>query len=212
MIKQESSDLMQKFLKSLTILALAGAGMSVAGSASLAQQARGAEWVKICSKVGENDICNVQFQLATQQGQLITAVNLLSSKGKVKRNIFQVAVPTGRFIPEGVKMKIDSGKENTLPYSFCLPNRCIAEIPLSDGLVKALKGGGAIRLTSTNFRSQKNPVSVTLKGFTAAYDGPALKASDVNDRQKKLQEELRKKAEETRRKLKEAQDKAKSGG
>ena len=191
------------------------ATFGVAGMLSLApaiaQEAAQPQWGKICSKAGEVDICNVQYTLRTRQGQMITSVNLLTSKGKVNRRIFQVAVPSGRAIPQGIKMKIDKGTENTIPYGICLPDRCIAEIPLTDGLVKALKGGGSIRLASTNFRNQKNPVNVTLKGFTAAFDGPPLKRSQVEDRQKKLAEELEKKAAETRKKLKEAQDKAKAG-
>jgi len=197
--------------RSIVVSALA-AGLSIPlmAESAQAQQASQPKWGKICSKAGENDICNVQYTLVTRQGQMITSVNLLTSKGQVNRRIFQVAVPTGRAIPPGIKMKIDKGKENTLPYGICLPDRCIAEIPLTDGLVKALKGGGNISLTSTNFRAQKNPVNVTLKGFTAAFDGPPLKRSEVEDRQKKLAEELKKKADETRKKLKEAQEKAKS--
>ena len=193
------------------IAALSGMTAGATFQSAHAQQASSPEWIKVCTKVGESDICNVQYNLLTAQGQLITGVNLLTSTGKVKRRIFQIAVPTGRYIPEGIKMKIDDGPLNTLPYSLCLPNRCIAETQLSDGLVKALKGGGKIELTSTNFRTQKNPVNVTLKGFTAAFDGPPVKQAEMDARKKKLEEELQKKADEARKKLKEAQDKAKEG-
>ena len=197
---------MKKTLPALFVFA--GLAGLASAPAAFAQQPT-PQWAKICSKAGESDICNVQYNVLTAQGQLITGVNLLTATGKIKRKIFQVAVPTGRYIPQGVKMVIDNGKANTLPYSICLPDRCIAEVALSDGLVKALKGGGNIQLTSVNFRSQQNPVKVTLSGFTAAYDGPAIKKSDLEDRQKKIAEELQKKAAETRKKLKEAQDKAK---
>lgn len=198
-----------------TFKALSGAAVLAAGligfsGPASAQTASGPQWAKICSKVGGSDICNVQFNVLTAQGRLVTGVNLLTSKGEVNRSIFQVAVPSGRYIPEGIKMKIDDGKENTLPYSLCLPDRCIAEVGLSDGLVKALKAGGKISLASTNFRSQKNPVNVTLTGFTAAYDGPPIKRDELASRQKKIEEELKKKAEEAEKRLKEAQDAAKS--
>ncbi len=184
---------------------------SMTYSAASAQQAGVQSWAKICSKVGETDICNVKYDVITNTGQLVTGVNLLQSKGKTKRRIFQVAVPSGRYIPEGIKVQIDNGNTNTLPYSLCLPDRCLAEIQLSEGLVNALKAGGELTLTSTNFRAAKNPVKVSLKGFTAAFDGPPLKRSEVQDRQKKLQEELQKKAKATADKLKAAQDAAKTG-
>ena len=200
---------------SITALRLAAPAAALAlafATPAFAQQAQQAPtWAKICSKVGETDICNVQYSILTGTGQLITAVNLLQSKGETSRRIFQVAVPTGRYIPEGIKVKIDSGKENTLPYSLCLPDRCLAEIPLSEGLVKALKAGGEVTMTSTNFRAQKNPVKVSLKGFTAAFDGPPLKRDEVQNRNKKIGEELARKAKETADKLKAAQEAAKSG-
>ena len=184
---------------------------SLSYSAATAQQPAAQTWVKICSKIGETDICNVKYDVITNTGQLVTGVNLLQSKGQTNRRIFQVAVPSGRYIPEGIKVQIDSGNTNTLPYSLCLPDRCLAEIQLSEGLVNALKAGGELTLTSTNFRAVKNPVKVTLKGFTAAFDGPPLKRNEVEDRQKQLEAELQKKAKETADKLKAAQDAAKSG-
>ena len=180
-------------------------------SSASAQQAGTQTWVKICSNIGETDICNVKYDVITNTGQLVTGVNLLQSKGKTNRRIFQVAVPSGRYIPEGIKVQIDKGNTNTLPYSLCLPDRCLAEIQLSEGLVNALKAGGELTLTSTNFRATKNPVKVSLKGFTAAFDGPPLKRNEVADRQKQLEAELQKKAKETADKLKAAQDAAKTG-
>ena len=200
---------MQLSSKIRTCIALATAMTATSIVSASAQQATQQKWVKICSKIGETDICNVKYDIITPQGQLVTGVNLLQSKGKTNRRIFQVAVPSGRYIPEGIKVQIDNGKVNTLPYSLCLPDRCLAEIQLSEGLVKALKGGGGLSLTSTNFRAQKNPVKVTLSGFTAAFDGPPLKRNEVQDRQKKLEEELKRKAKETADKLKAAQDAAK---
>ena len=191
--------------------AIALASLALSTSNVAAQQQRAPQWAKICSKIGETDVCNVQYNIVTSTNQLVTGVNLLQSKGKTTRRIFQVAVPSGRYIPEGIKVQIDGGKVNTLPYSLCMPDRCLAEIQLSEGLVKALKGGGELTLTSTNFRAQKNPVKVTLSGFTASFDGPPLKRSEVDDRNKKLGEELKKKAKETADKLKAAQDAAKTG-
>jgi invasion protein IalB len=202
--------------KSLSSLAVCGAfGIAVLASSSVvhAQSQPGnplaRSWYKVCSKQGENNICNVQFQVTADTGQLVTAVNLLSVTGKIKRQIFQIAVPSGRFIPAGVSVSIDGGKGNKLPYSICLPSRCMAEVPLSAGLLKALKKGGELMLTSTNFQNKKSPIKVSLNGFTAAYEGNPIKRTELQNRQKKLQEELQKKAEAARKKLEEAQKKAK---
>ena len=63
---------------------------------------------------------------------------------------------------------------------------------------------------TTNFQQQKNPLEVSLKGFTKVFTGPPLKRQENAARQAKLKEELEKKAAETRRRLQEAQDKAKA--
>lgn len=197
----------------LRILATTIAAAAVSFSTSgYAQERKPQEWYKICNTAGENEICVVQFNIVTPTNQLVTGVNLLTSTGTTNRKIFQVAVPTGRFIPAGVKMKIDEGTENTLPYSLCLPDRCVAEVPMNDSLINALKGGGEVTLTSTNFRAQANPVKVTLNGFTAAFDGPALKQDQVEERNQQIADELKKKADEARKKLQDAQEKAKTGG
>jgi hypothetical protein len=61
-----------------------------------------------------------------------------------------------------------------------------------------------------NSQNQANPVKVSLAGFTGAFDGPPLQQSDIEDRQKKLQEFVAKNNEDFAKKLKEEQDKAKT--
>ena len=70
------------------------------------------------------------------------------------------------------------------------PRICAAEVGLDDNLVKVLKAGGELTLASTNMQGKPNPLKVTLEGFTAAYDGPPIKQDALQDRQKKLEEEL----------------------
>ena len=199
-------------------IAVAGGILCASALSASAQTSSGAssnpeqKWGKICVQSGGGENCNVRYTLYTQQGQLVVGVNLATQTGAVKRQIFQVVVPSWRAIAPGITMQIDDGNVNPLAYSVCLPNRCLAELPLDQGLLDALKGGKKINFVSTNYRNKENPVSVTLIGFTKAYDGPPLEQAEVEAQQKKLEEELRKKAEETRRKLKEAQEKAKSGG
>ena len=167
-------------------------------------------WFKVCTKQGENDICNVQNIRSANTGQLLTAVNLIQITGQTNRALFQIAVPTGRIIPPGVGMQIDGGATQKINYSICLPDRCVAEAPLSDALVSSLKRGGELTLTTVNFQNQPNPIKVSLSGFTAAFDGEPLQQSELEDRQQQLQAEIEKRREEFQKKLKEEQDKAKS--
>ena len=197
----------------LTVIAAGVASFmlgGLSGALAQAQQKAPQGWFKVCSKQEEVDICNVQNIITAQTGQLVTGVSLIELKGKVNRKVFQVAVPSGRMVAPGIGLQIDGGKAQKLDYAICFPDRCIAEAQLSDQLVASLKKGSQITLTSVNFQNQQNPVKVSLDGFTGAYDGPAMQQSDVEDRQKKLQEFVAKNNEDFAKKLKEEQEKAKA--
>ena len=191
--------------------ALAFLAGGVAPSAAQQQQQMPDGWFKACSKQEDVDICNVQNIMVADTGQLLTAVSLIEVKGKMNRRIFQITVPTGRMVPPGIGMQIDGGQTQKIDYVMCLPDRCIAEGQLTDNLVSAFKRGSAITLTSVNFQNQPNPLKMTLAGFTQAFDGAPLQQSDLEDRQRQLQEFVDRNTDDFARKLKEEQEKAKTG-
>jgi invasion protein IalB len=180
--------------------------------AALAQQQQQIPqgWFKACTKQEDVDICNVQNITTAGNGQLVTGVSLIELKGKVNRKVFQVTVPSGRLIPPGIGLQIDTGKAQKLDYVICFPDRCVAEVPLTDQLISSFKKGSNLTLTSVNFQNQPNPIKVALTGFSGAFDGPPLQQSDIEDRQKKLQDFVAKNNQDFAKKLKEEQDKAKT--
>ena len=200
----------------LTVAAAAGlAAVMAAVAPANAQNAQDEVvpegWFKKCAKKQDVDICNVQNIIRAGNGQIITGVSLIDIKGKVNRKVFQVTVPTGRMIAAGLGVQIDGGKAQKLDYVICFPNSCVAEAQLNDALVASFKKGQKLTLTSINFQNQPNPIDMSLKGFTDAFDGPPLNDAEFEDRQKKLQEFVTKNNEDFAKKLKEEQDKAKKG-
>lgn len=189
-------------------LAIAGSMQFALPSSALAQQPTAQKWFKICAKQADNDVCNVQFRVVASTGQIVTSVNLFTVTGKINRKVFQVTVPTNRLIPAGVAVKIDTSKENRLPYANCFRDRCTAEVKMDDNLIKALKSGGELLLTSVNFQNKPSPIKISLNGFTAAFDGPPLKQAEVEQDNKDLQKLLQEKAEKARKALEDAQKKA----
>jgi invasion protein IalB len=196
----------------LSVMAAGVAGVLGAGvpAASAQQQQIPQGWFKACTKQEDVDICNVQNIVTAGSGQLITGVSLIDLRGKVNRKVFQVTVPSGRLVQPGIGLQIDNGKAQKLDYVICFPDRCVAEVPLTDQLVTSFKKGQQITLTSINFQNQPNPIKIALTGFSDAFDGPPLKQSDIEDRQKKLQDFVAKNNEDFAKKLKEEQDKAKT--
>ena len=167
-------------------------------------------WYKTCSKQEDNDICVVQNLILANGGQLVTAVGLISVTGKINRKLLQVSVPTARLIPPGIIMQIDGGKGQKLDYAVCLPDKCTAEIPLTDAMIASLKKGSDVIFTSINFRRAPNPIKISLEGFTGAYDGEPVSESKLAESQRSLQDSMQKKAEEARKKLEDAQKAAKA--
>ncbi|HEV2503394.1 MAG TPA: invasion associated locus B family protein [Mesorhizobium sp.] len=188
------------------VVGILGAGVPAAS----AQQQIPQGWFKACTKQEDVDICNVQNIQTAGNGQLITGVSLIDLRGKVNRKVFQVTVPSGRLVPPGIALQIDNNKAQKLDYVICFPDRCVAEVPLTDQLVTSFKKGQQITLTSINFQAQPNPIKIPLTGFGTAFDGPAMQQSDIEDRQKKLQEFVNKNNQDFSKKLKEEQEKAKT--
>jgi hypothetical protein len=77
-------------------------------------------------------------------------------------------------------------------------------------MVAEFKRGGEVVFTSVNFQRAPNPISISLSGFTQAFDGEAMAQSELEERQRVLQEEMQRKAAEARQRLEEAQEAAKS--
>jgi len=184
-------------------LTFAAAGYSSPAAAQSATPPQG--WFKMCNKQDDNDICVVQNIQQAPSGQLITAVGLISVSGKINRKMMQVTVPPARLIPPGILFQVDGAKGTKLDYAVCMPDKCIAEIPLTDSMIAGLKKGGEMVVTSINFQRTPNPIKISLEGFTGTYDGPAMEQSKLEERQRLLQEEMQKKAEEARKKLEDAQ-------
>lgn len=182
---------------------------TVTGTYAQQSQAPIDGWYKECSKQADNDICVVQNIITAQSGQLITAVGLVDVSGKVNQKLLQVTVPIARFIPPGVSLQIDGGKQTKIPYAVCLPDKCIAQIPMTDAVVASFKKGGEAVFTSVNAQRAANPIRISLSGFTQAFDGEALGLAERDEKAKAREDEIRKKLEESRAKLQAAQDAAK---
>jgi invasion protein IalB len=194
-----------------TIAAVSFAATALTGGYASAQQAPQTPqgWFKLCDKSDGSDVCSVRNVQTANTGQLITAVALVIVTGKINRKFMQVSVPPARLIPPGVLMQIDGSKGTKLEYGVCMPDLCIAELPLTDGIIASLKKGHDVVFTSVNFQRMPNPIKMSLDGFTGVFDGPAMEQSKLAERQKLLQEEMQKKADEARKKLEDAQNAAK---
>ncbi|MEO1985978.1 MAG: invasion associated locus B family protein [Martelella sp.] len=207
-------------IKRVAVCAFTIAGLSAAGASAQEQQqpqqpqagaAPTQGWFKTCNDNGNGGVCIVQNYARAENGQVLTAVGLIQPQGGNGQSMIQVTVPTFRLIPAGVQMQIDTSAPQKLDYAICTNEQCIAQAPLNDTLVAAMKRGGKVTFTSVNMRQQPNPVDLTLSGFTAAFDGDPISQPDLVESQRNLDESIKKMAVDRRKKIEEAQQNATTG-
>ena len=191
-------------------LSFASAMPASAQQAAAPAAAPGGGWAKYCNKEEDVDICNVQVEMRAATGQPLLMVQLIEMKGKINRAALRVSTPVARLLPAGIQVQVDTNKPTKIEFATCFQEVCVADAPLTDAIIASFKKGTELTLTSVNSQNQANPVKVSLQGFTGAFDGPPLQQSDIEDRQKKLQEFVAKNNEDFAKKLKEEQEKAKT--
>ncbi len=171
---------------------------------SQAAEAQGPDWVKLCSENPENKqkVCVVSRERRAATGQLLAAISVREVQDK---KFLVTAVPPGMLLRPGLQVQIDGAKPTNMPYSICFPNLCFAESEINADYVASMKKGTQLVITTLNQQAKPVNFDISLKGFTASYDGEAIDPAKLQAEQQKLQDELKRKAEEARRQLIERQ-------
>jgi len=177
--------------------------------AALAQEAAEG-WRKVCNKQQDIDVCNTVNNVLSDTGQPLTILNVIEVSGKQNQRRFAIQVPTGRVIPEGVKVSIDGAAPKTVPYMICNGPTCIADMTLDDTLLSTMKKGKKLRVTSVNVQGYPNPIEVSLQGFAQIYAGSGMTDKAFQEDQDKVQKALQLRQKELEDNMKAAQEKAKS--
>ncbi|BBE71179.1 invasion associated locus B family protein [Oharaeibacter diazotrophicus] len=183
-------------------------------AAPAADQAAGAaasgapanDWIKLCGedKTAKKQICFVQRELRTDGGQFLASAGVRSVDGEARR-ILLLQTPVGMLVQPGMRVQIDNGKQDAAKYTICFPNACFAELPVNDAYIASMKKGNDLVLTTLNQQAKAVTFKLSLKGFTAAFDGPAIDTAALQRQQEQLQSELQRKAKEAQQKLIDAQ-------
>jgi invasion protein IalB len=166
-------------------------------------------WRKVCRKQEDVDVCNTMNNIVSETGQYLTMVNLIEVLGKESQRRIGIQVPTGRFIPEGIKIKIDNGKEKVVPYVMCNASSCIANDSLDISLLDAMKKGKNLTIASMNFQGVLNPIKISLDGFSQVLNGPGMREEAFQAEQDKLQKTIRLKQQELELRMRKEQEKVK---
>lgn len=79
--------------------------------------------------------------------------------------------PFGLDLATGLKLRIDEGVAWTVPFRTCVPEGCLAPLPLTDDRIAALRAGGTLAVEMQPAADGAEPIVIALSllGFSAAY-------------------------------------------
>ena len=166
-------------------------------------------WVKFCNEdpKSKKQLCAITQEMQAETGQFLASVSLRELEG-AKRKALVIALTPGMLLRHGLTLQIDKGKQLKGTFSICFPNACFSDLAVDASFVNQMKKGAQIVVTALNQQAQPVRFELTLKGFTASYDGDPIDIKQTQQDQKKLQDLLRKRAEEQRQKLLEQKQKS----
>lgn len=158
-------------------------------------------WVKLCNtdNVTKKEVCVVSQELRNgQTGQLLVSTSVRLIEGE--DNILIVSVPIGVLLQPGVGVTIDKGKTEKAVFTVCFPNACVARMPIKEEYIDSMKRGGEMMVAVYDTNQKGIGFPVTLKGFTAAYDGGPTDPEVYAQSQRDLAAEIQRRAQEAAQK------------
>jgi len=168
-------------------------------------------WTKICGKgpeAGAKQVCQTGKDGRLESGMPVIAAVIIEMEGEAKK-VLQVTLPPGVLLPRGTRVVIDRDEPAALigSYLVCANGGCIAQLEATADTVAKMKKGQNLYIQAYNMAQNVMTLSLPLGDFAKAYDGPPTDPKELEEKNKKLQDELQKRANEARQKLEQQQPK-----
>jgi invasion protein IalB len=154
-------------------------GAAADGPGSVYVQDKFELWELRCIKAADgSDPCQLYQLLKDAKNNPVAEISLFPlPEGQEAVVGATFVAPLGTLLTEQVRLSVDGAKGKVYPFSWCEQIGCYARIGLTAAEVDGFKKGAAVGATivPVGAPDQKVNLSISLKGFTAAYD--ALVAS-----------------------------------
>jgi invasion protein IalB len=157
-------------------------------------------WTKLCSnsaEAGGKTMCRIGKDGRLDSGTPMVGAVLMEVEGDA-RKILQIMLPLGILLPRGTRVLVDNDEQGALvlPIVVCAGGGCMAQAEASADMVAKLKKGQNLYVQAYNMQQTVFTLAVPLDDFAKVYDGPPTDPKDMEERNKKLQEELAKRGRE----------------
>jgi len=130
------------------------------------------KWVKRCDGAAENAFCEISFgkKISFRGKEVWLSVAGIFERGD-SHEIF-IFAPLGSALRRGLAFRVDTSEAKTAQFSVCLQIQgCQAVAPIDATVIDQLKGGSELQVQFTLGNRPPVVSTVSLGGFTAAYDG-----------------------------------------
>jgi invasion protein IalB len=140
-------------------------------------------WRKLCFKVTRNSntklVCRTTITGAWDTGQVVIRFDLIEREGDPTARL-QIFVPTGFYIPAGIKLTIDGGSPVQIPYVICLSNACVAGNVADPRFARDLDSGQKLVLEAVNSNILTVAATLPLGEFAKVHRNPSTEVLEQN--------------------------------
>lgn len=140
------------------------------GNASSLREAHG-DWQVACTAPEGSVHCAMsQTQVRGKNRQRVLSIELTTADdGKAANGV--LVLPFGLKLARGVTYQLDEGPTGAIqPVRTCLPVGCLVDIAFDANTVASLRGGSQLNVVATADGGREMVLSVSLTGFSSAYD------------------------------------------
>ncbi len=132
------------------------------------------DWALRCLKTEEgDDPCQMYQLMNDEQDNSVAEIAIvpLAAGGQAVAGA-TIVVPLETLLTEQITLRVDGGTARRFPFSFCNQGGCVSRIGLTEQDVNLFRRGASASVSMTPAAAPDQTVTVTmsLSGFTAAYD------------------------------------------
>jgi invasion protein IalB len=133
------------------------------------------DWELRCIKApeGQKDPCQLYQLLKDQNGNSVAEINMFNMPNDDQLAAgATIVTPLETLLTRNVVLAVDGGKAKSYPFTFCTAIGCFARVGFVDEDVSAFKRGNIAKIVVIPAQAPKQKVELTvsLKGFTAAFE------------------------------------------
>lgn len=128
-------------------------------------------WEKVCFKPGgAKTVCRTTIAGRFETGQIAVRLYVVERETESTARL-QLFLPVGLYVPAGVKLTVDNGVANKVPFTWCLTNTCIAGAPAEPGLLRDMESGRNLTVEVVDTNMLAVTTSLPLDQFAAVRKG-----------------------------------------